>query len=104
MPKKSWNKGMTNPFYGKKHTPETLEKMRLAHEGKERASFSKEWCQHISDSLKGKREGNANPFFGRKHTPQELERMRLSHLGVRRPPSAIVDIPFGKNLKGGKGE
>jgi hypothetical protein len=36
---KSKNAGKSNPMFGKKHPPEVLEKMRLAHIGKKRPRF-----------------------------------------------------------------
>ena len=64
----SRNKGESNPFFGKKHTPEELKKMSLAHKGKKRPPRSKEWGHHISEGKKGKTKGSDNHFFGKHHT------------------------------------
>lgn len=67
---KSRNKGEANPFYGRKHTPEELEKMSLAKKGKKRPPRSKEWGQHISDGRRDKFKGKDNPFFGKHHSKE----------------------------------
>lgn len=79
----SRNKGEANPFFGKKHTSEELEKMRLAHLGKKRPPRSPEWCRKIAESKKGKMTGNQNPFFGKHHTPETRE--RISEAGKDNP-------------------
>ena len=75
----SRNKGEANPFFGKKHTPEELEKMRLAHLGKKRPPRDPEWCRKISESKKGKGRGKDNPFYGRHHTIEA--RSKISEAG-----------------------
>jgi hypothetical protein len=58
-----------NAMFGKKHPPEVLEKMRLAHIGKKRPPRSEEWNANLSASLKGKTSGDKNYFWngGVKH-------------------------------------
>ena len=52
------NMGKSNPFYGKKHSEETLEKMKNSHKG-HKASFrghhSEESKKKISEAVKGQR-------------------------------------------------
>lgn len=60
---KSRNVGSDNPMFGKKHTPEALEKMRLANLGKKRPPFSKEWRKNISIAHKGILNGVKNHFW-----------------------------------------
>lgn len=72
---KSRNKGESNPFYGKTHTEEARLKMSLAHKGKKRLPFTREWCQHISEARKGKFQGSDNPFFGKHHTEKTKKAM-----------------------------
>ena len=50
--------GTHNPFYGRKHTEETIEKLRLAATGK------------------------PSGFCGRTHTPEAIEQNRQAHLGI----------------------
>lgn len=80
---KSRNKGKANPFYGRKHTPEELEKMILAHKGKKRPPRSKEWCRHISEGKKGKTQGSDNHFFGKHHTKET--KMAISEAQIADP-------------------
>ena len=35
--------------------------------GKKRPPFSKEWCENMSKSKKGKMNGGKNPFYGKVH-------------------------------------
>lgn len=76
-----WNKGMVgykaghkpyirafgkdNPFYGKKHSIETKEKMRLAKLGKKRGPMSQETKDKISKANMGK----SNPLIRGKNHP-----------------------------------
>ncbi len=76
----SRNKGEANPFFGRKHTPEELEKMSLARKGKKRPPRSREWCQHISEARKGKFKGKDNPFFGKHHTEEMKMAMSKAHI------------------------
>ena len=62
--------GKKNPFYGKKHTPESLAKM--------------------SKNRTGKCLGKEHPRYGKKHTPEAIEKMRAGHKGK---------IPWNKGLK-----
>ena len=71
---KSRNKGEANPFYGKKHSPEALEKIRLTHLGKKRPPRTKEWSERIAASKREKYIGAGNPFYG-KHHSEETRRL-----------------------------
>ena len=51
--------GETNPFYGKKHSLESKQKMSEKHQGKK---LSKEHIEKISKTKKGKN----NPRYGKK--------------------------------------
>jgi hypothetical protein len=85
-------KGEKNGMYGKKHTPETIEKMS---ESGKRKIFSEEHKRKISESEKGEKhhnfgkhltgeykrkiseseKGKKNHFFGKKHTQETIEKM-----------------------------
>ena len=53
--------GKKNPFYGKKHSAETLEKL---------AQFGRQRCS-----------GDGNPFYGKKHSEESKEKMRVYRTG-----------------------
>jgi hypothetical protein len=55
--------GENNPMFGRKHTEEELERMRISHIGKHMSEKNREM-------LREKRKGANNPFFGRTHTPE----------------------------------
>jgi len=65
MSKRHYNVGKNNSFYGKHHTPETKEKMRLAKLG-------------IYD-------GENNNMYGRRHIKESIEKMRQKKLGKKHP-------------------
>jgi hypothetical protein len=94
-------KGERNPFYGKTHTPETIERLRLQRIGKsvnKGAYQSPEKRAKISASLKGRsnpivseklkgrklsEEHKANMILGRKgytHSMETKEKLRLASL------------------------
>jgi hypothetical protein len=64
-------KGMDNPMYGRKHTPEALRRIGDAHRG---VHLSKEQREKLSVALKGKKQlnrnirGERNPMWGRTHS------------------------------------
>jgi len=47
--------GEKNPFYGRKHSEETREKMRRSHAGKKRKPHSEETKRKMSESQKGRK-------------------------------------------------
>ena len=61
--------GENNPNYGRKHTPETIQKQSEAKKGKNHPNYGKEHTkkhrQNISNSLKGKNAGEDNPMYGK---------------------------------------
>lgn len=65
----SKNVGKDNPMFGKKHTLEAIEKMRLAHLGKKLKPFSEEHRRNISLAARGRYAGIKNYFWkgGIKH-------------------------------------
>jgi len=63
------SRGENNPFSGKQHTKESLEKMSIAKEG----------YHPVTEFKKGDCEGSKNNFYGKKHTEKALEKMGLSH-------------------------
>lgn len=85
-----------HPMYGKHHSPETIENLRLSHLGTHQTVESN---LKRSETLKSQnRLGARNPFYGkhhsdevkarlriasaeRKHTPEELEKMRVAATG-----------------------
>lgn len=74
-------KGKNNPFYGRKHTKETCEKMSVALRGKNHPIYG----QHLSDETKKKlseiNKGEKNPFYGKKHTKKSCEKIAKANKG-----------------------
>lgn len=84
--------GENNPFYGKKHSNETIqllrkvnlgdnnpmkresmrEKMRELKTGKKRAPFNDEWIAKLAESNRGENNG----MFGKSHSPETIEKIR----------------------------
>lgn len=61
---------------GKPHTPETREKLRLAHTGK---TLTAEHCANMSAARKGK-------FLGKKHSEETRAKMSISAIKRKRLP------------------
>lgn len=82
----AWNKGLKglnsgnkNPFWGKKHTLEVLEKNKLAHLGKKASTETKE---KMSQSLKG-----LNTWTkGRVVSEETKNKISIGNLGKKRGP------------------
>lgn len=76
--------GELHPMFGKKHSPETIEKMRLSKIGDKNYWYGK----HISEETKRKlrekcgRSGEENSFYGKKHTTET--RNKLSSYAKKR--------------------
>lgn len=78
---------------GKKHSPETIEKMRLAKIGKyagERnprfgVKLSDETRQKISNRLKGKFAGNKNPNYGKTMSDEQKVKISKARIGKHYP-------------------
>ena len=116
-------KGINNPFYGKKHTEETIkiikEKRKLqkmSDEQKERLrnkwkgeenpgkNKSEETKKKISDSRKGKFKGKDHPMFGKKHsekTKEHWSKIRKGKNTGKNNPDATryyIETPNGEEL------
>lgn len=61
-----------NPFYGKKHSEETKQKIGQANKGKKRTEEQK---KKQSERMKGKN----NPFYGKKHTEEIKEKISIKN-------------------------
>lgn len=88
--------GENNPFYGKKHTKESLEKMSLArtgkytgkqnnfygadHSGDKNGFYGKHHTEKarkkMSESKSKMYKGENNPFYGKHHTPETREKLK----------------------------
>jgi hypothetical protein len=67
-------KGKNNPFFNKKHTKESIEKIRLANSGKNNPMYGKPRTEEVKQKLR-----LAN--LGKKHTEKSIEKMRLASSG-----------------------
>ena len=87
--------GSKNAFYGKKHTAETIEKLRVAHIGmkqsaetiekRRRANTGKKRTQEFVDKMSITRTGENNPMYGKHHTPESIEKIRIASMGANNP-------------------
>jgi hypothetical protein len=66
--------GKNNNFYGKKHTKETIEKLRLHNTGKNNPMYGKERTKEVKQKLR-----LAN--LGKKHTKESIKKMRIASTG-----------------------
>lgn len=79
-------KGENNPFYGKKHSKETIEYLRKLSTGKKQSKETK-----LKMSLS--RIGEKNHFYGKKHnekTKKILSETRKKYVGVKHPRAKPV--------------
>lgn len=78
-------KGKNNPFYGKTHSPEVIDKIRKANTGRsvnKGAYRSLEQRAKISASLKGrKNEAVSKAMTGRKLPKETIEKIKQSRIG-----------------------
>ena len=71
-------KGKNNTFYGKKHSKETIKKMRIASTGKNNPMYGKKRTEEVKQKLR-----IAN--LGKKHSKETIKKMRLASLGKNNP-------------------
>jgi len=83
--KKISKPGGKNPFYGKKHSPEAIEKMKLASTNRKRKPHSEETKNKMRESAKkywkdcGRDiKGENNPFYGKLHTEETKKKISKS--------------------------
>jgi group I intron endonuclease len=75
-------KGKNNPFYGKKHSKETLLKISLSSSARKGRYKTSDKTKQILSELHS---GNKNPFFGKKHSEEtkfKMKQARLKRLGL----------------------
>lgn len=78
--------GKNNPFYGKHHTPETIEKIRQAKKGQGLGrKHTEETKKKMSETAKNMYKHKKHPWTGRKHTEQELKKMSEALSGDKHP-------------------
>lgn len=83
--KKYGKKGNKNGMYGKKRSPEVIEKIRQTHIGNKYCLGKKatnETKKKLS-KIASERIGKKNPFYGKKHTEEFKEKMRNLHKGKK---------------------
>lgn len=68
--------GPNNPFFGKKHSEESIEKMRNARKGKKQSVESN---KKRSETLSG----SNNPFFGKKHSEETKKKISKKNKGKK---------------------
>lgn len=79
--------GEGNPFYGKHHTEETLDKLRnrkMSDETKEKLIISNTGRKKSKEELDFRSKlfsGDGNPFYGKHHDEEAKEKNRIAHLG-----------------------
>lgn len=82
--------GISNPMYGKKHTEETRDKIRIKvndfyannespNLGLKRSDITKQKISIIAS----KRIGELNPFYGKTHSKDTRRRIALTRLGIK---------------------
>lgn len=64
--------GDNNPFYGKKHTTETKQKISEANKGRVASPQEIEMRKRINA-------GEKNPFYGKKHSPETVEKIKATN-------------------------
>jgi len=87
-------KGKLNPFYGQKHTEESIAKMKenqpdksgennpmYGKKGEQHPAFGRKVSEEQKQNLSEKRKGKNNPFHGRKHTEDAKRKMSLARMG-----------------------
>lgn len=83
--------GELNPFYGKTHSDESKEKISKANSGNK-------WTQEMKENFSKKRTGENNSFYGKHHTKETKRKISESHKG-KIPSNANRWIAYNDNEK-----
>ena len=78
--------GAETPMYGRKASPETLERMRIAMSGSNNANWGKTTPSEVVAKIRAT--NLAYPHSERRHTPEEIEKIAAASRG--RPQSALT--------------
>lgn len=81
--------GSANPFYGKKHSAETKQKLSDHFKGK---PISEETRQKISNAIKGEN----HPMYGKSPTPESIAKNRESNIKLAKSIKYLYDV-YKKN-------
>ena len=68
--------GELNPFWGKTHSANTLDKMRKTKLGELNPMFNKEKSQKFIEQMYKDKSGINNPMYGKNHSIDTLEKLR----------------------------
>ena len=79
------NKGEKNPWYGKKCSEETREKMSAAHKGKKHSEETREKMSTLQ-------QGNNNPMYGKQHSEETREKMSVKASAVQCGTNVLYTI------------
>ena len=100
--------GIKNSFYGKKHSKETIKKLRLINLGKNNPMYGKSLTEEVKQKMRLSKLGKNNPmygkrgklstFYGRKHTKKTIQKMRLARLAYYKNIKQNKIDPINKAL------
>ena len=90
--------GESHGMYGKKHTAESLAKMKVSQNAREWGENHPMYGKHHSDETKakisvnrtGKAVGKANHFYGKKHTEEARAKISKAGIGRKLSPETIA--------------
>ena len=81
--------GNKNPFYGKKHSNEILEKNILWHLGKPT------WSSTHKEEMSKRFDGVNGPRYGKKHTKESKRKMRIAKLNWLEKNGVVTNVDKG---------
>ena len=86
--------GSANPFFGRKHSVETIEKLRLANKGRKHTDA---WKKKMSELNMGNKRA-----LGYRHTPEAKEKIRITSIRKHKPMFEAARQNLSKLRKGRK--
>lgn len=86
--------GSDNPFFGRKHSIATIEKLRLANRGRKHTDA---WKKKMSELNMGNKRA-----LGYRHTPEAKEKIRITSIRKHKPMSEAARQNLSKLRKGRK--
>ena len=96
--------GKNNPMYGKKHSPETIQKLKEKHHrlsGKDHSCYGKHHTEETRRKMSVSQSGKNNGMYGKHHTEeakQKISTFRLTYIISEETKKKMSESHTGKTL------
>ena len=76
-------RGKESPWYGRKHTSKSKEKMSNAKKGENNGMYGRKHTEKTKEKMSDRQKGEKNSFYGKKHTLEAKEKISKANKGKK---------------------